>query len=57
MIADEVNSQPRGWYKERPIEETGEDECVFERDALIMEAAVRKIGEVSLTRVPRKPFL
>ena len=57
MITDETIPQPCGWYKESSIEDTGKDECVFERDALIVEATVGKIGEVSLARVPRKRFL
>jgi hypothetical protein len=57
MITDETIPQPCGWYKKRSIEDAGKDECVFERDALIVEATVRKIGEVSLARVPRKRFL
>jgi len=56
-ITDEIIPQPCGWYKERSIEDTGKDECVFECDALIVEATVGKIGEVSLARVPRKRFL
>jgi hypothetical protein len=57
MIADEITPEPRWWYKKRSIEDTGKDKRIFECDALIVEAAVRKICKVSLTRVPCKRFL
>jgi hypothetical protein len=54
MIADEVIPQPYGGHEKRSVEDTSKSECVFERDALIVETAMRKVGKVSFTGVPRE---
>jgi hypothetical protein len=54
MIADEIIPESYGRHKKRSVENTSKSERVFERDALIVEAAMRKIGKISFTRVPRK---
>jgi hypothetical protein len=52
VIADEILPKPCGRYKKCSIEDTSEDERIFECDTLIVETTVGKIGEVSLTRDP-----
>jgi hypothetical protein len=54
MIADEITPESYGRHEKRSIEDMSKSERVFERDALIVETAVRKIGKVSFTGVPRE---
>jgi hypothetical protein len=56
MIADEIVPKPCGRYKKRSIKDTGKGERVFEGDALIMETAMGKIGDIPFSRVPRERF-
>ena len=54
MIADEIIPKSYGRHKKRSVEDPSKGERVFERDALIMETAMRKIGKVPFARIPRK---
>jgi hypothetical protein len=54
MVADEIIPESYGRHKKRSVEDTSKGERVFERDTLIVETTMRKIGKVSFTRVPRK---
>ena len=52
MIADEIIPESYGRHEKRSIEDVSKSERVFERDALIVESAMRKIGKVRFTRFP-----
>jgi hypothetical protein len=50
MIANGIVPKSYGRYKKRPVEDASDGERIFECDALIVESAVRKIGEVPFAR-------
>ena len=54
MIANGIVPQSYGRHKKRSVEDAGEGERVFERDPLIVESAMGKIGKVPFTRFPRE---
>jgi hypothetical protein len=54
MIADEIIPESYGGDEKRSVEDTSKGERVFEGNALIVETAMRKIGKVSFTGVPRE---
>jgi len=44
-IRNGSTAKSNGWDEPRPIEQVGKYEGVFEGDALVVESAVRKIGQ------------
>ena len=52
MITNRIVPKSYGRYKKRSVEDASEGKRVFERDALIVESAMRKIGKVPFTRFP-----
>ena len=52
MIANGIVPKSYGRHKERSVEDASEGERVFERDALIVESAMGKIGKVPYSRFP-----
>jgi hypothetical protein len=52
VIADEIVSKPYGRYEKCSVEDTSKDEGIFERYALIVETAMRKVGKISFTGIP-----
>ena len=43
-----------GRYEQRSVQDTSEDEGVFKCDALVVKSTVRKIGEITFTRIPHE---
>jgi hypothetical protein len=54
VVAEEIGAKVGGRYQKGSVQDASEDESVLECDALVVKAAVRKIGEISFTRIPRK---
>ena len=52
MITNWIVPKSYGGHKKRSVEDASEGERVFERDALIVESAMRKIGKAPFTRFP-----
>jgi hypothetical protein len=50
QIWDWVRAESSRWDDESAVKECCEDECILERDSLIMETAVRKIRYVESRR-------
>ena len=54
MIANEIIPKSYGRHKKRSVKDTSKGKRVFERDALVVEPAMRQIGKVSFTGIPRE---
>jgi hypothetical protein len=52
MIANGIIPKSYGGHKKSSVEDASEGERVFERDALIVESTMGKIGKVPYTRFP-----
>lgn len=54
VVAEDIASQVSRRYQKGSVQDTSEDERVFECDTLVVETTVRKIGEISLSGVPQE---
>lgn len=52
MITNGIVPKSYGGHKKCSVEDAGEGKRIFERNALVVESAMRKIGKVPFTRFP-----